>query len=279
MVRRYIAALSLMFIGSLATLGWMDWRVAPSAHAAPTNETAATDSAPTETKLTKEEKRQRDDENYELYRALADTIDQVERNYVKKVDRRELMEAAIKGVVSKLDPYSSYISPDELGGFKTTVESQFGGIGIQVSVDDGHLKVISPMVGTPAYRAGIQSGDRIMKISGEPTGNITIDDAIRKLKGEVGTSVTMTIVHAGGSKLEDVTVKREIIHVDTVMGDHRKDDDSWNYMLDADKRSATSASAPSAARRPTNCAKPCKRSKLKTSRDWCWTCALIRADY
>ncbi len=106
--------------------------------------------------------RKADEEYYELYKALADTIDQVERNYVKPVDRRELMEAAIKGIISKLDPYSAYIGPDEFTRFHDAVESQFGGIGIQVTVEDGQLKVISPLVGTPAYRAGVEAGDRIV---------------------------------------------------------------------------------------------------------------------
>ena len=75
------------------------------------------------------------DEDYELYQVFADTLDQVERNYVKNVGRRELMEAAIHGVLSKLDPYSNYISPEEISRFKTSVESQFGGIGIQIGMD------------------------------------------------------------------------------------------------------------------------------------------------
>jgi carboxyl-terminal processing protease len=177
-----------------------------------------------------------DDEYYELFRSFADTIDQVERNYVKEVDRRELMEAAIKGVLSKLDPYSSYIGPQEFGGFKTAVESQFGGIGIQITIDEGQLKVLSPLVGTPAYRAGIQAGDRIIKIEGEPTKGIDTDEAVRKLKGEAGTTVTFTVVHALDNREETVTLKREVIHVDTVMGDRRKPNDAWEFMVDADKR-------------------------------------------
>ena len=83
-------------------------------------------------------------EEYELYQIFADTLDQVERNYVKKVDRRELMEAAIDGVLSKLDPYSNYISPDDIGRFKTSVENQFGGIGIQIAIDHEQLQSSQP---------------------------------------------------------------------------------------------------------------------------------------
>ena len=112
------------------------------------------------------------DDDYELYQILADTIDQVERNYVKDVNRRELIEAAIHGVLSKLDPYSNYISPDEISRFRTSVESEFGGIGIQIGVEDGQLKVLSPLVGTPAYRAGLVAGDAILEIDGKSTEGI-----------------------------------------------------------------------------------------------------------
>ena len=103
------------------------------------------------------------DDYYTLMKVFADTLDQVERNYVKPVSRRELMEAAIGGILGKLDPYSNYISRDDMARFKSTVESQFGGIGIQITIDHEQLKVLSPLVGTPAYRAGLQSGDNISR--------------------------------------------------------------------------------------------------------------------
>ena len=171
-------------------------------------------------------------EYYELFSVLVDTIDQVERNYVEKIDRRELLEAAIQGVLSKLDPYSSYIGPDELSDFKRDVESKFGGIGIQITIDDGQLKVLSPLVGTPAYRAGLRAGDRIVKIEGESTAGITIEEAVKKLKGDVGTRVHITIVHPGSDEQINVAIQREVIRVPTVLGDHRKPDDSWDFMLD-----------------------------------------------
>jgi carboxyl-terminal processing protease len=174
------------------------------------------------------------DDYYELYKVLIDTMDQVERNYVKEVDRRELIEAAVRGVLEKLDPYSSYISPDEIDRFRANVESEFGGIGIQVSVDGGQLKVISPLVGTPAYRAGLMAGDRIVEIDGKPCDGLTIDEAVRRLKGPENTSVALTVIHAGRATKETITVTRERIRVDTVLGDRRKDDDSWDFMLKPD---------------------------------------------
>ena len=170
--------------------------------------------------------------NYELYKILVDAIDHVERDYVTEVDRRDVIESAIRGVLSKLDPYSSYIGPDELGRFRTSVESEFGGIGIQIAADQGQLKILSPMYGTPAYRAGLLAGDFILKIDGKSTDGLTLDEAVKRLKGDEGTSVTLTIMHPGEQTEQNITLTREKIHIDTVLGDHRKPDGTWDYMLD-----------------------------------------------
>ena len=180
--------------------------------------------------------RQIDDEYYELFKVLVDVMDQVERNYVKDIDRRELMQAAIQGVLSKLDPYSNYIPPEQISRFRTSIDSEFGGIGIQVSVERGQLKVISPLVGTPAYRAGVLAGDHIVKIEGKTTKGITIDEAVRRLKGKAGTEVKFTIVHHGGVKEEEITVRREIVQIETVMGDLRGDDDAWDFLIDHENK-------------------------------------------
>jgi carboxyl-terminal processing protease len=202
---------------------------------APAESPAAESATPVDAASRRAEQAQRDAEYYELYKVLADTLDQVERNYVTGVSRRELIEAAIRGVLGKLDPYSNYISPEELDQFKSQVESQFGGIGIQISVDGGKLKVLSPLVGTPAYRAGIHAGDVITQIEGAPAENITVDEAVRKLKGEPGTNVTITVVDSVGGEPRMVTLTREMIHVETVMGDRRKADDTWDFYLNHEK--------------------------------------------
>lgn len=178
------------------------------------------------------------DGDYEMYKLLVDTIDQVERNYVTEVDRRELIEAAIRGVLGKLDPYSNYIGPQELNRFRASVESEFGGIGIQIGFDGDQLRVLSPMYGTPAYRAGLLAGDRILDIDGKSTSGWTLDEVVEKLKGEEGKSVVLTVIHAGKEEREKIAVTRERIHVDTVLGDHRKPDDTWDYFLDPQQRIA-----------------------------------------
>ncbi len=168
---------------------------------------------------------------YELHKVLVDALDQVDRYYVKEVDRRELVEAAIEGILEKLDPYSAYIKPKDMPEFRTTVEAEFGGIGIQISVDDGKLKVISPLVGTPAYRAGVIAGDHIVEIDGKDTKGISLTEAVRRLKGKAGTKVSLTVVHPDSKKRVKLDIAREIIHVETVLGDLRKEDDSWNYFI------------------------------------------------
>jgi carboxyl-terminal processing protease len=176
------------------------------------------------------------DDDYELHRLFVDTLDQVERNYVKDVTRRELIEAAIRGVLRELDPYSNYIPPKDLGEFKDAVDSQFGGIGIQISTEKGFLEVVSPLPETPAQRAGILAGDRIVEIDGESTEGLDVHQAARRLKGEQGTEVTLTILHRGSTEREKVVITREVIQVRTVLGAHRSDDGRWDYLLDPDKK-------------------------------------------
>ena len=176
------------------------------------------------------------DEYYELLTLFVDTLDQIDRNYVKDVSRRELMEAAIKGMLTKLDQYSNYIPPKEVERFRTSVENEFGGIGIQVSIENGFLKVISPIVGSPAYKAGLIAGDSITKIEGESTKGISLDEAVKKMKGKVGTKVNITVVHPDDPMPKEVAIERAIVRVQSVMGNERNDDDSWNYFYDQDKK-------------------------------------------
>jgi len=183
-----------------------------------------------------EKELKRQEEYYEMFRLFADTLDQVERNYVQEVDRRVLVDAAIAGVIGKLDPYSSYIPPAELAGFRSSIDSEFGGIGIQITSDAGQIKVLSPIVGSPAYRQGLQAGDKIFKIDDQPTKGLTLDTAVKLLKGRAGTKVRLSIQHPDQKQSQELEVSREMIHVETVLGDRRKADDSWNFMFDAQRK-------------------------------------------
>ena len=177
-----------------------------------------------------------DKKDVELLQLFADTLDQVERNYVQPIDRRELMEAAIRGMLTKLDPHSAYIPPAELDRFKSSVENEFGGIGVTVTLESGQLTVVSPILGSPAYRAGIRAGDALAEIDGQATTGWTIDEAVRKVKGKAGTTVKIMVKHAESGKVETLEMPRELVRVDSVLGDRRKADDTWNYFLDEEKK-------------------------------------------
>ena len=178
-----------------------------------------------------------DEQYYEMMKIFVDTFEQIERNYVKEVDRRELMEAAIKGMVGKLDQYSSYISPKDLERFNQSVEQQFGGIGIQVQIDPIHkrLTVTSPMPDSPAYKGGVKAGDIIMEIAGKSTQGFTMDDAIKLIKGKPGEAITLGVKHLGSDKIDQIKLVRTIIQVATVRGDHYENA-KWNYFVSPDKK-------------------------------------------
>ncbi|HVJ67472.1 MAG TPA: S41 family peptidase [Caulifigura sp.] len=184
------------------------------------------------------------DEYYELMKVFVDTFQQIDRNYVKDVDRKQLVEAAVQGMLEKLDPYSDYISPKDLQKFTESVESEFGGVGIHVNFDrdQRNIEVMSTLPGAPAAQAGIKAGDRILEIEGkaikEFTNNQEIDTAITLLRGEPGKEVNVTIKHLAGDAVETLTLKRAIIKTDTVLGDSRKPDGTWNYWLDESKKIA-----------------------------------------
>lgn len=176
--------------------------------------------------------------DYELYKMLIDTFDQIERNYITEVDRRKLIESAIRGALSGLDPHSSYITADELRRFREDIASEFGGIGVQIDADAEGLKILSPIHGTPAHRAGLAAGDSILRIDGRPTEGLTIDEAVNLLKGDEGSKITLVILRSGDTEPRKVTLTREKIHIDTVLGNSRNSDGTWNFMLDPRRKIA-----------------------------------------
>lgn len=179
-----------------------------------------------------------DDDYVELIQMFADALDQVDRNYVEKLDRRKLIEAAIRGVVTELDPHSTYIPQEELARFRTNIDQQFGGIGIQIDARDGQLIVASPLVGGPAYDAGVGAGDRILEINGQSTKGMTLDKAIESLKGKEGDPVSLVIYHPAEFKTETVELKREMIQLQTVLGDQRLENNDWDYIYDHEQKIA-----------------------------------------
>ncbi|WP_169973748.1 S41 family peptidase [Tautonia rosea] len=178
------------------------------------------------------------DELMELYGVFIDAVEQVESNYVRDVSRRELLESALQGMLQNLDPHSTYYSESEWKKFQRTFEGSFSGIGIQVEVDakSKRLKVLAPLIGTPAYQAGILAGDLILEVDGESTEGITQDKAVEMLQGRPGTSVKLTVLHPGSEKSETLEVTREVIASESVLGVDRRADDSWEYFVDPEAK-------------------------------------------
>ena len=181
---------------------------------------------------------QEKDQDYELVSLVVRVLNEVDHKYVKSLDyeaKRKLVEDMVNGGLVRLDPHSSFINAREYKRFTTTSRGKFGGVGIQLVVDRrDRLMVQSPMVGTPAYEAGVLAGDLILKINGKPTENMKVDDAVELIQGEPGQKVTLSVLHEGAKKEVDLDLVRAEIHVPTVMGDSRKQDDpkEWDYLLD-----------------------------------------------
>ncbi|MDO4630302.1 MAG: S41 family peptidase, partial [Planctomycetia bacterium] len=171
-------------------------------------------------------------DTFEQYRVLIDLIDNVSRNYVHSMTREELIQAAIEGVTSKLDPYSYYIGGADMETFRRDMNSCFGGVGMAVDMVDGKATVMAPLVGMPAYRAGVHCGDVILEIDGKSLEKMKIDEVMELLAGEIGTQVKLRIQRVGKREPIEVTVEREMILMETVFGYDRSADDSWNYWLD-----------------------------------------------
>jgi carboxyl-terminal processing protease len=177
------------------------------------------------------------DEMLELYGLFVDAVEKVEINYVRPVSRRELLESALEGMLQNLDPHSSFINTSEWKQFRRQIEGKFGGIGIQVELDsEKGLRVIAPMVGTPAYEAGILAGDQILEIDGKSAEGMSPDKAVEVLTGRPGTEVKLHVLHEGSEEAQTISLTRAIINIPSVIGDRRKPDDQWDLLIDKDKK-------------------------------------------
>jgi len=153
---------------------------------------------------------------YEQIQIFSDAITLIQQNYVDEIEPKKLIYGAMSGMLRALDPYSQFMDPDTYNEIKVETTGKFGGLGIEISIRDNLLTVIAPIDGTPAYNAGIKAGDRIVKINGEPTRDITLIDAVKKLRGEPGTTVNLTVLREGENKLLDFAIKRDIIKIMSV---------------------------------------------------------------
>ena len=153
---------------------------------------------------------------YENLQIFSDVLDIVKENYVQEVDDKELVEGAISGMLRTLDPHSSYLDPDAYKELQVETKGSFGGIGIEITIRDGFLTVVSPLEGTPAYELGIQAGDQILRVDGEPTKEMTLMEAVKKMRGPKGTKVVLTIMREEFTKPQDFVITRATIAIRSV---------------------------------------------------------------
>ncbi|MBP6546134.1 MAG: S41 family peptidase [Phenylobacterium sp.] len=147
---------------------------------------------------------------YKMLELFGDVLDTVERQYVTEVDDKKLIEAAIDGMLTSLDPHSGYLNPESFDDMRDQTRGEYGGLGIEVTSEDGVVKVISPMDGTPAFRAGVKAGDFITAVNGESVLGLSVNDAVKQMRGKPGEPVTLTIAREKVDPF-DVKLIREVI--------------------------------------------------------------------
>ncbi len=155
-------------------------------------------------------------EPFEDLKIFTEVLTAVQKNYVEPVNAKELVQGAIRGMLNTLDPHSAFMPPEVYKEVQVDTKGEFGGLGIQIGLKDGKLAVIAPIDGTPADRAGIKPGDRIIKVNDESTQNMTLFDAVQRLRGLKGTKVTLTLLREGAPEPITVTIVREIIKIESV---------------------------------------------------------------
>lgn len=149
-------------------------------------------------------------------RNFSDIFARIKSDYVEEVDDKTLLENAIRGMLTGLDPHSTYLNNDEYKELKIGTTGKFGGLGIQVGMEDGFVKVISPIDDTPAYRAGLEAGDLIIRLDDKSVKGMTLNDAVKIMRGDPGTDIKLTVIREGADKPLPFTVTRDIISVKSV---------------------------------------------------------------
>ena len=152
----------------------------------------------------------------EELRSFADVFNAIKMGYVEPVEDKKLITHAISGMLTGLDPHSQYLDADAFKDLQVNTHGEFGGLGIEVGMEDGFVKVVSPIEDTPAYRAGIQAGDLIVKLDDTPVKGMTLSDAVKRMRGKPKTQITLTIVRKGETKPIVVVIVREVIKVQSV---------------------------------------------------------------
>ena len=163
------------------------------------------------------------EEDYKDLEIFTDVLSLVRSSYVEKVDMEELIYGALRGMLNTLDPHSSFLTPEMYEEMQADAHGEFGGLGIEITVKDGALIIVSPIEDTPAYVAGIKAGDEIIKINDKPTRDIGIMEAARMMRGPKGEAITLSIQRLGAAELQDFTIIRAIIQIKSVKSDLLQD--------------------------------------------------------
>lgn len=148
----------------------------------------------------------------------------VRSEYVDEKDPKDLIYGALEGMLASLDPHSQFLKPEDYDELKTETQGKFGGIGIEITTRDGLLTIITPIEDTPAWKAGLKAGDKIVKINDELTRDVTLSEAVKKLRGSPGTKVTLTVLREDEMRIHEYTMVRELIHIQDVKDVHIIDD-------------------------------------------------------
>lgn len=153
---------------------------------------------------------------YDLLNLFGDVFDRVRTDYVEETDETKLIESAINGMLTSLDPHSSYLSPKSFEEMQVQTKGEFGGLGIEVTMENGLVKVVSPIDDTPAFKAGIQSGDFISQIDGEAVMGLTLSDAVEKMRGKIGSKIDITVLREGLNEPLNISIIRDLIKIESV---------------------------------------------------------------
>lgn len=167
------------------------------------------------------------EEDFEALRRFSQVLDLVNRYYVKDVNQGELLDGALKGMLQGLDPHSTFMTPEEHKEMQETTSGEFTGIGIEITVENGQVTVVTPIEDTPAYRAGLQSGDVILTINGQPTQELGLQDVVSRIRGPKGTEVELGILHSSSKSPKTIRVKREAIPLVSVKSKPLEDGYYW----------------------------------------------------
>ena len=156
------------------------------------------------------------DEMYKQLKVFSDVLSIIQKNYVEETSSEDLIYGSINGMLRTLDPHSSFMRPDVYKELQVETKGTFGGLGIEISIRTGILTIVAPIEDTPAFRAGLEAGDKIIKIEGESTENMSLFEAVKKMRGPAGTTVTISILREGFAEPRDYTITREIIRIKSV---------------------------------------------------------------